>query len=401
MGVRTSLGWSWQGRADLSRLAFIGHSQGGEGAYWLTEKSALDKPDSTKINGYGPVYGILMIAPSANWGGARGARLPLAVILPACDNDVINQEGQLFYEITRLDPEQSTWASSVWLERANHNYFNETLSDEALARPGRPDCEPLLQPETQRDFLSEYAIDFLAEIFDEDPGAMARLGMDLQAQAPDELYGLPARVAALASPFERLPLLLPADGSELETNLAGGSVNAEKLTLTYCEEGYYVPAMKPGSEPCKRVNLVIPGNPAMIVVTWPGSGGALRFSLPEEIDLSQYSAISLRAAVDPLSSLNKADSYQAFTIQLVDKQGNSDSVQTRVDEPALSFPAGYEEKNESFEGGLFTGRVPLTSIRMQLSDFSGVELSEIQEITLLFDQSPSGSLFISDIEFVR
>ena len=58
----------------------------------------------------------------------------------------------------------SAWASSVWLERANHNYFNEHLPDEAVARPGRPDCEPLLEPEAQRDFLSEYTVDFLAKI---------------------------------------------------------------------------------------------------------------------------------------------------------------------------------------------------------------------------------------------
>jgi hypothetical protein len=400
-GGPNKFGVELMGRADLSRLAFIGHSQGGEGAYWLTQKAGLDAPDAFAKLGYGPVYGLLLVAPSANLGGARGATVPLAVILPACDNDVINQEGQLFYEITRLDPEQSTWASSVWLERANHNYFNETLSDEALARPGRPDCEPLLQPGSQRDFLSEYAIDFLTEIFDQAPGAMARLGMDLQAQAPDKLYGLPARVAALAPRPDRLPLLIPADVSELETNLAGGKVTAENLTITYCEEGYYVPSMKPGSEPCKRVNLIIPGNPAMIVVSWSQRGSALRFSLLEKTGLSQFSAISLRAAVDPLSTLNKAEIYQAFTIQLVDKQGNIVSVHTRADEPALRFPDGYEKEDDTFDGGWFTGRVPLTSIRIPLSNFSGVNLAELSEIILLFDQTPSGSLFISDLELVR
>ena len=313
-GGPNEFGVELEGRADLNRLVFIGHSQGGEGAYWLTQKSALDKTDSFKNHGYGPVYGILMIAPSANWGGARGARVPLAVILPACDSDVINQEGQLFYEITRLDPQQSSWASSVWLESANHNYFNETLLDEAVARPGRPDCEPLLQPEAQRDFMSEYAIDFLGKIFSQDHNATERLGMDFQAPAPDELYGLPARVAALVPNSDRLPLLIPADGSELEANLAGGSVITESLKMTYCEEEYYVPAMKPGSEPCKRVNLTIPGHPSMVVVSWQQSGGALRFTLPEGGDLSQYEAISLRAALDPLSPLNKADTGQAFTI---------------------------------------------------------------------------------------
>ena len=41
-GGPNEFGVELQGRADLSRLAFIGHSQGGEGAYWLTQKEALD-----------------------------------------------------------------------------------------------------------------------------------------------------------------------------------------------------------------------------------------------------------------------------------------------------------------------------------------------------------------------
>ncbi len=257
-----------------------------------------------------------MVASAANFGGAEGARVPFSLIQAACDQDVINQEGQLFYEITRTDPDQITWASSVWLESANHNYFNETLSDEAIRRPGRPDCEPLLQPEAQRGFLSQYAIDFLNEIFNQESDLSSNLGMDFRAQAPDELYGLPARVAALAPRYDRLPLLLPASASELETNLAGGSVTTENLEMTYCEQGYFVPAMKPGSEPCKRVNLVIPGNPGMFVASWSQSGGALRLTLPEASDLSQFKAISLRAAVDPLSPLNETDIYQAFTISI-------------------------------------------------------------------------------------
>jgi len=400
-GGENKFGVELEGRADLSRLAFIGHSQGGEGAYWLTQKSALDMPDSFTNHGYGPAYGILMIAPSANWDGARGARLPLAVLLPACDNDVLNQDGQLFYEISRLDPEKISWASSVWLEHANHNYFNSTLADEAVTRPGRPDCKPLLQPEAQRDFLNAYAIDFLSQVFNQDQDALGRLGMQLQEQAPAELYGLPARVASLAPPYDRLRLLLPASAAEQETNLAGGSVTAEGVTTFYCEEGHYTPMVKPGSEPCKRVNLVIPGNPAMLVLSWSQSGAALRFSLPEASDLSQFSSLSLRAALDPLSPLNKAGAYQAFTIQLVDQQGNTAYVHTRADEPALQFPVGEKEESDTFEGGWFTGRVPLTSIRMPLSDFTGVDLSAIREIRLLFDQAPSGSLFLGDLELVR
>jgi hypothetical protein len=400
-GGENKFGVELQGRTDLKQLAFIGHSQGGEGAYWLTQKETLDAPDAYSRLGYGPVYGLLLVAPSANFGGAKAARVPMAVLLPACDNDVFQQDGQLFYEITRIDPKQSTWASSVWLESANHNYFNGTLSDEAVTRPGRPDCEPLLKPEVQRDFLSAYTIDFLAQIFHNNEDAKARLGMNFQAQAPSELYGLPARVTSLAPGGDRLPLLVPTSSAELETNLAGGSITAKGVTTFFCEEGYFTPSVKPGSEPCKRVNLVIPGNPAMVVASWSQTSAALHFSIPEGSNLSQFSTISLRAALDPLSPLNKAGAAQVFTIQMVDSNGNSSTVHTRSDEPALQFPHGEIEENDTFEGGWFTGRVPLTSIRIPFNDFVGVNFTEVRQIIILFDQTPSGSLFMSDLELVR
>jgi hypothetical protein len=139
----------------------------------------------------------------------------------------------------------------------------------------------------------------------------------------------------------------------------------------------------------------------MVVASWSQSDAALHFSMPEGIDLGKFSLISLRAALDPLSPLNKAGTPQVFTIQLVDSQGNSASVHTRADEPALQFPLGEIEENDTFEGGWFTGRIPLTSIRLLLSDFTGVDLTSIREIVLLFDQTPSGSLFMSDLEIVR
>jgi len=123
-GSPNKFGVELKGLADMNRLAFIGHSQGGEGAYWLTQMQALDRPDASTRLGYGPVYGLLLVAPSANFGGAQAIHAPLAVILPACDNDVFMQDGQLFYEINRLNPEAPAWASSVWLEGANHNYLH-------------------------------------------------------------------------------------------------------------------------------------------------------------------------------------------------------------------------------------------------------------------------------------
>lgn len=394
-----------QGRADLGRLALAGHSRGGDAAYWLAHTWGTDAASAAQRS-YGPVAGLLLIAAAvASFDLPAEAQMPTAVILPACDGDVVNQEGQLFFEGARLAPGQTQWATSVWLERANHNFFNAILPDDLFGRQGRADCESLLEPESQRDFLVAYAADFLTTLFTQDTAAASaaagRLGMDVREAAPDALYGFPARVAVLAPTAERRALLIPATAEELTTNLPGGAVTEAAVVTHFCPAGYYTPTMLPGSEPCRRVNVVIPGQPALAVVSWEQSGAAWRFTLPAgEGDLSGYTAVSLRAAVDPLSPLNAPGRYQAFSIRLTDRAGHTATAATRPEEPALAFPVGLAEPDEFF-GELFTGRAPMTTIRLQLRDFEGVDLTDIEELALLFDQTPSGALFLGDLEWVR
>jgi hypothetical protein len=405
-GGPNEFGIDLNGQADMSRLAFFGHSRGGEAANWLTNSQGLALPDAAETFGYGPVKGLLLLAPAPIFTLPAGSQVPQVVILPACDGDVINQDGQLFYEGARLSPSQETWALSVWLEQANHNAFNEILGPDMIGFSDRPDCAERLAPDAQRQFLTDIALAFLTTLFSDDPQAieeaMARLSMEPTALAPDSLFGQAARMMTLAEAADRQPLLVPASAEELATNLVGGAVTAEGLTTFFCEEGYFTPTVKPGSEPCKRVNLSIPGNPVMVVVSWEEPGAMLRLALPEGAgDLSEFTTISLRTAVDPTSPLNPSGSYQSFSVQLTDSTGATATVQTRPNEPALVFPPGNTEEDDIFEGGLFSGRVPMTTVRLLLSDFNGVDLTQIREVALLFDQTPTGSLFMGDIEMVK
>lgn len=404
-GGSNDFGIDLDGRADMSRLVLFGHSRGGEAASWLSNSQGLAAPDASESFGYGPVKGLLLLAPSPIFTRPAASRVPLVVLLPSCDGDVMNQEGQLFYEGARLDPGQERWALSVWLEQANHNAFNQILGPDMIGFANRPDCQELLVPEDQRQFLVDIALTFLTTIFSDDPQAveeaMARLGMDPKMAAPELLFGRAARVMSLAERANRRPLLTPVSADELTTNLAGGKVTANGLTTLFCEAGYYTPFMKPGSEPCKRVNVTIPGNPAMAVVSWEEPGAMLQLELPAgAADLSGYTTISLRAAVDPTSPLNASDSSQAFSVRLTDSSGAAAAIPTRPDEPALAFQPGNVEEDDIFEGGLFTGRVPMTTVRLPLRAFAGLDMSQISEIALIFDQTNSGTLFIGDLELV-
>lgn len=401
-GGANDFGVELAGRADLSRLALFGHSRGGEAALALANLPAV--LDGSQ--GYGPVTGVLQIAAAATavdpW---NGSAVPLATVLSACDADVVAQDGQFFFEGIRLAG-QDTWATSAWLERANHNGFNTFLGGDPFGLEGRPDCEPLLDPEAQRAWLVDYAGDFLTALFARDAAAVeeakARMGLDVTTPAPAELYGQPARVAFLAPAADRQTAMIPADAEELTTNRLGGEVIAEGAVTHFCPKGFYSPAMLPGSEPCRRNYVTVPGQPAHAVVSWEQPGAALRFTLPEGSgDLSDFSTLSLRVAVDPASPLNAAGTAQAFSVQLTDRTGNRAAAQARPDEPALSFPPGEMQEVSATSTGFFTGRVPLTTIRVPLSAFAGVDLSDIAEIALLFDQTPSGTLFVADVEWVR
>ena len=387
----------------MNRLALFGHSRGGEAAL----VSANSPEMLTASRGYGPVAGVLLIAAATvtadPWSGSA---VPLATILAACDGDVTTQDGQFFYEGARLAPQQSQWATSVWLERANHNHFNQILGRDPFGTPGRPDCDSILEGETQRRWLADYAVDFLTTLFAQDPTAVrqaeARMGMDVHAPAPDALHALPARVAGLAPASDRRTIFRPATAEEFTSNLLGGSVTADGVVTHFCPKGFYNPAMLPGSEPCRRTYVTIPGQPSHAVVSWDKPGAALRFAVPKgAADLSGYAALSLRAAVDPVSALNTDVKPQAFTVRLTDGRGNQARVPTRPDEPALTFPPGLVEPLAEGESIFFTGIVPLTTIRLALSDFAGVDLTDIREVALEFDQRPSGTLFMGDLEWVQ
>jgi hypothetical protein len=66
----------------------------------------------------------------------------------------------------------------------------------------------------------------------------------------------------------------------------------------------------------------------------------------------------------------------------------------------LQYPVGTFSE-DAFFGPTFSGIAPLTTLRVQLSDFSGIDLTNVAEIALMFDQTASGTLFLGDVEFVQ
>ena len=399
-GGENAFGVALSGVADVGRLTLIGHSRGGEMANYLTRQYGLGTAEGAAEHGYGPVAGLLLVAPAHILQGSTGADVPLAVILSACDGDVIGQDGQVFYEAVRFQTDH-TWATTVLLEGANHNGFNTILGGDMIAHTGRSGCQSPLAPEEQRQFLVDYAADFLTALFgaqDEATAAKARLGLDLAQPAPAELFGRAARINSLPASADQLRLFAPGNEIELTTHLQGGATVAEGATLFFCPPGYTVEAELAA---CRRPNFVNPANPVMAIISWSGLA-EVRFEMPTgQGEMGSYTTLTLRAALDPLSELNPADTAQSFSVRLTDGHGATASVVVGPDEPALQYVSGEFTADETFTPGLLDAIVQPTTVRVPLASFAGIDLNDVAEVALVFDQTTSGTLFIADVAVDR
>nr|WP_042182523.1 hypothetical protein [Kibdelosporangium sp. MJ126-NF4]CEL15038.1 putative secreted protein [Kibdelosporangium sp. MJ126-NF4]CTQ93366.1 putative secreted protein [Kibdelosporangium sp. MJ126-NF4] len=111
--------------ADLSNVLLMGHSRGGEGVNRAAMDSLTPPPGDT---GYpGPVRwnirGTLLIGPTI-FGHDPVPDVPSATILPGCDGDVSDLQGQMYIDATRGVSRGTALHSALYFVGANHNFFN-------------------------------------------------------------------------------------------------------------------------------------------------------------------------------------------------------------------------------------------------------------------------------------
>jgi heat shock protein HslJ len=384
-GEDVQLGVDLKGRLDWKQLVVLGHSAGGEAVNWVIDSRAHTTPDQIDA-GQGPIAAAILLAPTAVQDTAQLKNgSALAVILPACDRDVADLSGQKFYETARLQAQRDKLVASVYLPGMNHNRFNTELGDETLANTSSL-CENALVPaEEQRQFLADYVTHFFDAVLKR--GTETAADLDPAQPALSTLFDRTALTSLALPTSQRLRL-------PLKTAKATGAA-----TAVWCEAGYGAAGERP--EVCRRSQYNQPGAPDELALAWNGAQSALEVALPQaQRDLSDYATLHLRAVVDPIDPLNQPGQPQAFSMRLTDGAGKS-AVVALKDEPALAFPAGKKGYDDSLKLDTWDNHVILSSIRVPLAKFSGVDLSDIRSAALVFDQIDHGSIFVTDLEFFR
>lgn len=116
---------------DLDRVVLVGHSRGGEGV----DRASIQIPLSAPYR----VAGQVLIAPT-DFGTQTAPYVPTVTLLPACDGDVFDLQGQRFTDYGRdVAPDDTSLKSSVLVLGANHNFFNSEWTPGVAAAPSVDD----------------------------------------------------------------------------------------------------------------------------------------------------------------------------------------------------------------------------------------------------------------------
>jgi len=157
----TRFGIELRGRARLRRIGVLGHSKSGFNAARLASRRAGEDDPDRIARGLGPISSLFLLAPV---GGARLPDVPTAVVVGTCDFDT-GLDGRRYLNRARRHVRRRP-VFEVTLPRANHTYYNRTLSrlgqDDADGAGGRCRRARRLRAPTQQRWLARAAADFFA-----------------------------------------------------------------------------------------------------------------------------------------------------------------------------------------------------------------------------------------------
>ncbi|MFI1868694.1 hypothetical protein ACH431_28655 [Streptomyces jumonjinensis] len=371
--------------ANLSKVLLVGHSRGGEGV----NRAALDSvsPPPPAEDGYrGPVdwriRGTVLIGPTI-FGQNPTPDVPSMTILPGCDGDVSDLQGQIYLDGTRGVGRGAALQSAVYMVGANHNFFNTEWT------PGQAEAPA--------------SDDFWDDEDNPDPvcstGAKTRLSAKQQQTAGTTYIAAAARLF-LAGDDRVRPLL---DGSGRRAPSAGPA-----RVLTHAVGGNRTPAILPDAplsvtngRVCRQVTTsatracmkdsdpgqsphfaswaVVESEPGRNAVTarWTKPGTPVRLTPERAFSLAGSDALALRVTVPPNTRGTRLD------VALTDTSGKRVRLgQVTVDGlPGSGSTAAHWAREV---------RVPLKA-----AVGAGVDLKRMKSLELT-PRSGSGKLWLMD-----
>ncbi|TCO65263.1 alpha/beta hydrolase family protein [Actinocrispum wychmicini] len=210
--------------ADMSNVLLVGHSRGGEGVNRAAMDSLFRPPGDTSPVRW-TIRGDVLIAPTA-FGQDPEPDVPSVTLLPACDGDVSDLQGQQYADAARGVSRGTALHSVLYVNGANHNFFNSEWTPGVAVAPSvddfhsfDPNPDPLCSPGTptrltdsqQRAVGATYTAAAARLLLARDDRVLPLLdGSGVRAPSAG-----PARVLSHALGAGRIPVVVPDDSTKV------------------------------------------------------------------------------------------------------------------------------------------------------------------------------------------
>lgn len=308
--------------ADLSRVLLVGHSRGGEGV----NRAALDsltRPPADQDGYRGPVRwkirGNVLIGPTV-FGQNPAPDVPSTTILPGCDGDVSDLQGELYVDGTRGVSRGAALHSAVYMVGANHNFFNSEWTPGQATAPAEDDfpsdetSDPVCSKGTgtrltasQQQAAGATYIAASARLFLAGDDRVRPLldGSGRRAPSAD-----PARVLTHAVGAHRTQALLPGASTTVKGGRLCDQVAADEASAC-------LPSATAGNSPhfARWEISPEPGRNA-VAMRWSRAGDPVRVSPARPVSLAGAKNVALRLIVPPNTTGTRLD------VSLVDASGH-------------------------------------------------------------------------------
>ncbi|MFC7818556.1 hypothetical protein ACFUTR_28440 [Streptomyces sp. NPDC057367] len=371
-------------KADLSRVLLVGHSRGGEGV----DRAAMDSlypPPASQDGSPGRsrwnIRGTVLIGPTA-FGQNPVPDVPSLTILPGCDGDVSDLQGQLYVDGTRGVSRGRALHSAVHITGANHNYFNSEWTPGQAEAPASDDFwddpedrDPVcsvgsptrLTAEQQHRAGTTY-IAAAARLFVAGDDRVRELidGTGRRAPSAD-----PARVLTHAVGAGRGAGLLPDDGVEVTGGRLCAAVDPDPSAACLGEDAHGSSPHFAYWQPEREVGR------GAVALDWTAPGTPARIRPEAPVSLKGADSLALRVIVPPGSTGTRLD------VSVTDADGRRATLGgVRADGlPGSDRTASYWAQEL---------RVPLTAAAR-----TGIDLRRIASLELT-PRSSSGKAWLMD-----
>ncbi|MCS5716745.1 cell wall-binding repeat-containing protein [Herbiconiux sp. CPCC 205763] len=407
-GQSVGLPAALKGRLDLNNVGLMGHSRGGEGVV----RAALLNIQQGEPFG---IKAVLGMAPT-DYSRMTLPDVPTAMVLPYCDGDVEDQMGQKYIDDSRHAYGDDVLRSSVLVMGGNHNYFNTawtpdkypvaTSDDWSIMDRNQTDptcgasAPSRLTADEQYAFGNAYMAGFFRLTLGGDQQFMPMFdGSDAE---PASAGRADVRVSATLPTSDRVDIAnFDTPDTAIQAVGAGTYQNCESMSPldVPATQPYCVTALQFAQAPDYGFTSAIYGNgratsvpsaPSLhFTYTAPASpsaaAGELRVPVPAAAaDFSGSESLSFRVSPDDSVPIGGSTD---LTVTVVDGSGGSASVTASQFGDALNVLPGSTNPLR---------KVLLQQIAVPVSAFTGVDLTDIQQVRFTAPRA-AGGVLLSDL----